>query len=112
MFAKVAEIANEYRVSQDAVYLWIRQKKIPESCVVRIGGTIRVDKNRFESALRSGDLYTRPGTKRSPVNPGPMAEDSKTTSGRLETASLRWVSETGSVMPDHPYGRDPELQPA
>src|ERR1700704_3492303 len=47
-FAKVSEIADRFRVSPDAVYLWIRQGKIPSDCVVRIAGTVRVDEEQFE----------------------------------------------------------------
>jgi hypothetical protein len=32
-YAKVSEIADRFRVSADAVYLWIRQGKIPSDCV-------------------------------------------------------------------------------
>ena len=44
-FAKVSEIADRFRVSADAVYLWIRQGKIPADGVVRIAGTVRVDED-------------------------------------------------------------------
>ena len=53
-FAKVREIADRFRVSADAVYLWIRQGKIPSDCVVRIAGTVRVDEEQFEQRLRYG----------------------------------------------------------
>ena len=105
MFAKISEIADQYRVSRDAVYLWIRNKKIPASCFIRIGGTIRVDKDQFERALQSGDLYSRPGRK--PLQ-NVRGEDSNTICGRQENASPRWMNETASVMPDHPWGPDPE----
>ena len=55
-FAKVREIAARFRVSADAVYLWIRQGKIPSDCVVRIAGTVRVDEDRFEERLGAGVL--------------------------------------------------------
>ncbi len=55
-FAKISEIADRFRVSADAVYLWIRQGKIPSDCVVRIAGTVRVDEEQFEQRLRSGAL--------------------------------------------------------
>ncbi len=55
-FAKVREVAERFRVSADAVYLWIRQGKIPPECVVRIAGTVRVDEEQFERRLRSGEL--------------------------------------------------------
>src|SRR5579863_7889301 len=87
--AKVREIADRFRVSADAVYLWIRQGKIPSDCVVRIAGTVRVDEEQFEQRLRSGALYQAQGRKRSnPDEPGSgkprastMAEDNFTTIG-------------------------------
>ena len=62
-FAKVSEIADRFRVSADAVYLWIRQGKIPSDCVVRIAGTVRVDEEQFEQRLRSGALCQPRGRK-------------------------------------------------
>src|SRR5262245_48917749 len=63
-FAKISEIADRFRVSADAVYLWIRQGKIPSDCVVRIAGTVRVDEEQFEQRLRSGALCQARGRKR------------------------------------------------
>src|SRR2546428_5707182 len=62
-FAKVSEIADRFRVSADAVYLWIRQGKIPADCVIRIAGTVRVDEEQFERRLRSGGLCQPRGRK-------------------------------------------------
>ncbi len=56
-FVKASEIAERFRVSRDAVYLLIRQGKIPSECVIRIAGTVRVNEEEFEIPLRSGDLY-------------------------------------------------------
>ena len=113
-FAKVSEIADRFRVSADAVYLWIRQGKIPSECVVRIAGTVRVDEEQFEQRLRSGGLYQRPGRKRSAVSGregkprvSAVAEDSITTIGYGPGTEHRWASETGSVLPDHPFS--PEM---
>src|ERR1017187_4149329 len=87
-YAKVSEIADRYRVSADAVYLWIRQGKIPADCVARIAGTVRVDEEQFEEPLRGGAL-ARPRGGKGPV-PAPeagkplvttIAEDSFTTGG-------------------------------
>jgi hypothetical protein len=89
-FAKVSEIAERFRVSVDAVYLWIRQGKIPADCVVRIAGTIRVDEEQFEKRLRSGALCQPRGRKRPAAN-GPGGGVPR-----------------GSVMADdHPFG--PEM---
>jgi excisionase family DNA binding protein len=62
-FVKASEIAERFRVSRDAVYLWIRQGNIPSECVIRIAGTVRVDEEEFERLLRSGELYGRPRQK-------------------------------------------------
>src|ERR1017187_10338395 len=113
-YAKVSEIADRYRVSADAVYLWIRQGKIPADCVARIAGTVRVDEEQFEQRLRSGALCQPRGRKR-PASPEPetsgslvstIAEDSFTTVGPGSSAEHRWASDTGSVHPEHPYGPD------
>ena len=37
-YAKVSEITEKIRVSADAVYLWIRQGKIPADCIVSYRG--------------------------------------------------------------------------
>jgi len=63
-FAKVSEIADRFRVSTDAVYLWIRQGKIPAECIARIAGTVRVDEEEFEQLLRSGALCQPRRSKR------------------------------------------------
>jgi helix-turn-helix protein len=111
-YAKVSEIADRFRVSVDAVYLWIRQGKIPSDCVARIAGTVRVDEEQFEQRLRSGALCQPRGRKRSAEPTGKplitaIAEDSVTTLGRGPGAEHRWTSETGSVQPEHPYS--PEM---
>lgn len=110
-YAKVSEIADRFRVSVDAVYLWIRQGKIPSDCVARIAGTVRVDEEQFEQRLRSGALCQPRGRKQS-VPPGPetgrplvstIGEDSFTTTGPGAGAEHRWTSETGRVKPEHPF---------
>src|ERR1700722_13363845 len=110
-YAKVSEIADRFRVSADAVYLWIRQGKIPSDCVARIAGTVRVDEEQFEQRLRSGALCQPRGRKRSaPPEPETgkqlvttVAEDSFTTVGHGPSSEHKWTSETGSVETDHPY---------
>jgi len=106
-FAKVSEIADRFRVSADAVYLWIRQGKIPADCVVRIAGTVRVDEEQFEHRLRSGALCQPRGRKPAPLEPGSgkprvsaMAEDNFTTIGEGPSSEHRWTSETGGVQPE------------
>ena len=108
-YAKVSEIADRFRVSADAVYLWIRQGKIPADCVARIAGTVRVDEEQFERQLRSGALcqprgrkrLTPPGSGQPPTST--VAADSFTTIGAGPGSVHRWISESGSVQPDHPY---------
>jgi len=114
-YAKVSEIAERFRVSVDAVYLWIRQGKIPADCVARIARTVRVDEEQFEQRLRSGTLCQPSGRKRHAL-PGPetskplistMGEDSFTTVGRGASSEHRWTSETGRVKSAHPF--NPEV---
>ena len=93
-YAKVSQIADRFRVSVDAVYLWIRQGKIPSDCVARIAGTVRVDEEQFEQRLRSGALFQPRGRKR-PALPEPesgkplvskIAEDNFSTVGNAPPA--------------------------
>ena len=112
--AKVSEIADRFRVSVDAVYLWIRQGKIPADCVVRIAGTVRVDEEQFEQRLRSGSLFQGRGRKRPSMSEFAsrppvceIADDDLTTVGRGPGSEHRWTDETGRVRPEHPYS--PEM---
>jgi hypothetical protein len=110
-YAKVSEIADRFRVSADAVYLWIRQGKIPSDCVVRIAGTVRVDEEQFEQRLRSGALCQPRGRKRivagepqgTKTKVSTMADDSFTTAGVGPGSEHRWSSEAGEVQLDHPF---------
>jgi transposase-like protein len=112
-FAKVSEIADRFRVSADAVYLWIRQGKIPADCVIRIAGTVRVDEEQFEIRLRSGALCQPRGRKprqapksgRTPTST--IAEDNFTTVGDGPGTEHRWTTATGNVQFDHPFS--PEM---
>jgi hypothetical protein len=114
-YAKVSEIAERFRVSADAVYLWIRQGKIPSDCVVRIAGTVRVDEDQFERSLRSGALCQPRGRKRTAPDgseshkprSSAMAEDNFTTVGTGPGSEHRWTGETGTVQPEHPFS--PEM---
>ena len=107
-FAKVSEIADRFRVSSDAVYLWIRQGKIPADCVIRIAGTVRVDEEQFERRLRSGGLCQPRGRKPTPLKSGSpgysvVADDDRTTVGNGPGSEHRWTGETGSIQPEHPF---------
>lgn len=106
-YSKVSEIANKYRVSVDAVYLWIRQGNIPADCVIRIAGTVRVDEEEFERRLRNGSLYQARGRKTAKAITAPAGtlsgEDNFTTTQRGPRIDHRWTSETCTVTPDHPF---------
>jgi excisionase family DNA binding protein len=110
-FVKASEIAERFRVSRDAVYLWIRQGKIPSECVIRIAGTVRVNEEEFERRLRSGDLYRRlkpvPG-----LAPRGAAEDNVTVKREAAQDRHRWTDEAGFVRDDHPNGPDMLTQTA
>lgn len=45
------------------MYLWIRLGRIPSECVIRIGGTVRVDEQKLENLLLSGNLHGVVGRK-------------------------------------------------
>jgi hypothetical protein len=106
---KVSEIAERFRVSRDAVYLWIRQGKIPPECVIRIAGTVRVDEGEFEKRLRSGDLCRRSGRKLvGGKTPCISAEDNFTLKREGLSREHRWTGENSSVLGEHPYS--PELR--
>jgi hypothetical protein len=112
-YAKVSEIADRFRVSADAVYLWVRQGKIPADCVARIAGTVRVDEEQFEQRLRSGALCQPRGRKRlaPPETSRPLVstigEDNFTTVRSGPATEHRWTSESGTVEPGHPFS--PEM---
>ena len=101
MHHKVAELANRYRVSKDAVYAWIRQGLIPEECLVRLGNSIRVHNNTFEKLMREGKLQ-RP---RRTVRRVEIAEDQVTICATADAYGHRWTDENSRVTEHHPYGR-------
>jgi hypothetical protein len=105
-YAKVSEIAERFRVSADAVYLWIRQGKIPSDCVVRIAGTVRVDEEHFERRLKSDGLFhprSRQSANRTDTGESTAAVDNFTTIGSGPRSGHRWTSDAGSVDQDHPF---------
>lgn len=106
-YLRVKEIADKYRFSVDAVYLWIREGKIPADCVIRIAGSVRVDEGEFGRRLRAGSLY-HPRRRRPPVvGPALSAEDNFTTTRSGQRIDHRWTDESGDVEPSHPFG--PEM---
>lgn len=102
---KVSEFARATAQSRENVYHWINIGVIPKSCVLRIGGSIRLDSDECMRLLREGKLARRRTRKVScePLN----AEDSHTTrGGRLDDNSRcehRFVGEDGRVHVNHPY---------
>lgn len=104
-YSKIREIAERYRVSVDAVYLWIRQGKIPAECVVRIAGTVRIDEHEFERQLQAGALY-RP--RRHKSSEAVAGEDSFTTRKSGSLIEHRWTTEGTAVEPVHPFS--PEMR--
>jgi Helix-turn-helix domain len=111
-FVKVREIADRFRVSSDAVYLWIRQGKIPSECVVRIAATVRVDEERFERLLRAGALYQARGRKPCQQSSGlgsgsAIAADNFTTVRSGPRIEHDWTDDTGNVLSEHPFS--PEM---
>ena len=105
-FAKVSEIADRFKVSVDAVYLWIRQGKIPPECVVRIAGTVRVDEEKFERQLGTGALYRPRGRKPAAAASAVAGEDNFTTTRTGSRIEHRWSDESGDVQPSHPFSPD------
>ena len=101
MYSKISELAELYRISRDSIYAWIRQGLIPERCLIRIGNTIRIDRNEFESLMRAGRLWRarRPaGDQRLLVS-----EDQRTTRSSHGASEHRWIGEDGSVLDEHPF---------
>src|SRR5260370_33006702 len=102
-FVKASEIAERFRVSRDAAYLWIRQGKIPAKCVIRIAGTVRVDEEEFEKLLRSGALYGRRRCAEDPsFSTSTLAEDSITVRRSGPHCEHRWTDGDTSVNDEHP----------
>jgi len=52
MYQTISEIAERFRVSPDTVYSWIERDLLPG--VVRIGGTIRVDRMQLDAFVNTG----------------------------------------------------------
>lgn len=114
MHKKVSELASRYRFSPDAVYAWVRTKVIPESCIIRIGNSIRIDSDEFDRLLRAGKLY-RPRRRkveeqarhsRDAASSLGLSEDQHTTRREKGEREHRFVSDEGNVAKDHPYSRE------
>lgn len=111
MHLKVSELAPRYRFSVDAVYAWVRAGLIPASCVLRIGNSIRIDLEQFESLLRAGKLY-RPRGRRAEdqarhqqdtASAAGFSQDQHTTTRESGHYQHRFMTDAGTVSSDHPY---------
>ncbi len=116
MQTKVSELATRYRFSPDAIYAWVRSGLIPDSCVVRLGSSIRIDSDEFDRLMRAGKLYKparRDGHGPRSAARVTSSEDNQTVKGGSGGAfrphcEHRFMDEGGTVAEDHPYS--PEMQ--
>jgi Helix-turn-helix domain len=108
---KVSELALRYRFSVDTIYAWVRTELIPPACLLRVGNSIRIDSDQFDSLLRAGKLYRPRSRKReerarnsrqAAASLG-LSEDQHTTKMERGQYEHRFVSDSGAVSADHPY---------
>src|SRR6266404_4415296 len=104
MHSKISELADQYRVSRDSIYSWIRQGLVPEDCLVRLGNSIRIKNDRFETLMRTGKLW-RP-RRRSVDQRIDLVEDQRTVRRTEDGYGHRWVGENRSVSEAHPYSEE------
>ena len=113
MHLKVSELAPRYRFSVDAIYAWLRAGLIPDSCVLRIGNSIRIDSDQFDTLLRAGKLY-RPRGRRAEeqarhrhdsASAVGFSEDQHTTNQKGHCYEHRFTTDGTTVSPDHPYNQ-------
>ena len=111
MHLKVSELALRYRFSVDAIYAWVRTGLIPGSCILRLGNSIRIDSNQFESLLRAGKLY-RPRRRKAEeqarcsheiASALGLSEDQHTTKQEKRQYQHRFTTDSGNVSRNHPY---------
>ena len=99
MKMKVSEMAKRYRISKDAIYSWIRSGTVPESCLSRIGSSIRIETREFDRLVREGKLCK---PRRRVARPAPgevVAEDSNT----ARKASPMTFEHRFGADESHPY---------
>src|SRR6202140_5567427 len=99
MYTRVSHFAKEIGYARETLYYWIRTGLIPESCVLRAGSTISIDRDECMRLLRSGQL-ARP--KRKIATRIGQAEDSHTIKGAGTGAfqprcEHRFIGEGGTV---------------
>jgi hypothetical protein len=111
MYLKVSELADRYRFSVDAIYAWVRAGLIPDSCILRIANSIRIDSDRFETLLHAGKLH-RPRSRRAETqalhrretaSAAGFSEDQHTTKQESGRYQHRFMTDAGTVSSDHPY---------
>jgi hypothetical protein len=111
MHLKVSELAPRYRFSVDAIYAWVRAGLIPDSCVLRVGNSIRIDSDQFDQLLRAGKLY-RPRRRKAEqqarrsldiASAVGLSEDQHTTTRERGQYKHRFTTDRGNVSADHPY---------
>lgn len=111
MHLKVSELAPRYRFSVDAIYAWVRAGLIPDSCVLRVGNSIRIDSDQFDQLLRAGKLY-RPRRRSAEkqarhsldiASALGASEDQHTTKQERGRYEHRFTSDSGLVSAEHPY---------
>jgi len=111
MQLKVSELASRYRFSVDAIYGWVRSGLIPTYCILRVGNSIRIDANQFDSLLRAGKLY-RPRCRKAEEQARRsrevaaalgLSEDQHTTKLTRGQYQHRFTADGGYVSADHPY---------
>jgi hypothetical protein len=108
---KVSELASRYRFSPDALYAWVRSGLIPGSCVIRVGNSIRIDSDEFDSLMRSGKLY-RPRRQKAEAQArhsqeiasgSGLSEDQHTTRKERGYFRHRFLDDGETVPEAHPY---------
>jgi len=111
MHLKVSELASQYRFSVDTIYAWVRSGLIPNSCIVCLGASLRIDSDEFNRLLRAGKLY-RPRRRkveeqarhsRDVASSLGLSEDQHTTLRVRGERHHRFFGEDGRVAEDHPY---------
>jgi len=112
MYTRVSKFAKQIGYARETLYYWIRIGLIPDTCVLRAGSTISIDRDECMRLLRSGEL-ARP--KRKTMTGVGQAEDSRTLRGGAGGAfrphcEHRFTDDGGTVAEDHPYS--PEMRAA
>jgi len=111
MHLKVSELAFKYGFSVDAIYAWVRSGLIPQSCIVRLGASMRINAEEFDRLLRAGKLYQprrkmaerRAAHSREVGAALGLSEDQHTTRRERGEHEHRFTSDQCAVDQGHPY---------